>query len=269
MLNKLNKCLNNSTNFRYGFFILLFFNIILNVVFHDASSNFFILYIFSALFLGIGYYKTPLWFLLFCDVLVVICRFFLIQDSDSSIVTFLVYLLTYFLITIIASGLMKNVQKVTEDNLELTKALANALDSRDTYTLHHSENVSRYSVEIAENMKLSEDLCKIIHIGGLLHDIGKIGVPENILTKPGKLTDGEYNLIKQHPTIGYEMIKHVTSFRKNGILDIVLYHHERYDGKGYPEGLKGNEIPLVARIVAVADTTRYSLQREKILMIFN
>jgi putative nucleotidyltransferase with HDIG domain len=186
--------------------------------------------------------------------LVVICRFFLIQDSDSSIVTFLVYLLTYFLITIIASGLMKNVQKVTEDNLELTKALANALDSRDTYTLHHSENVARYSVEIAENMKLSEDLCKIIHIGGLLHDIGKIGVPENILTKPGKLTVDEYNLIKQHPTIGYEMIKHVTSFRKNGILDIVLYHHERYDGKGYPEGLKGNEIPLVARIVAVADT---------------
>ena len=97
-------------------------------------------------------------------------------------------------------------------------------------------------------------MLKIIHIGGLLHDIGKIGLPEHILTKPGKLTDEEYALIKTHPTLGYEIIKHVKSFKDSGILDIVLYYHERYDGKGYPSGLKGEDIPLAARIVAIADT---------------
>ena len=113
--------------------------------------------------------------------MVVICRFFLIPDPSSNVATFLTYLLTYLLLTFIAVGLMKNVQKIKEDNLDLTNALANALDSRDTYTLHHSENVAKYAVEIAEKMKLSKELCNIIHIGGLLHDIGKIGIPEHIL----------------------------------------------------------------------------------------
>nr|WP_263324302.1 HD-GYP domain-containing protein [Neobacillus sp. Marseille-Q6967] len=149
---------------------------------------------------------------------------------------------------------MKNAQKVREDNIALIKALANALDSRDTYTLHHSENVTRYAVEIAKKMNLSKDMCNAIRIGGLLHDIGKIGIPENILNKPDRLTDDEYSIIKLHPTIGYEMIKRITTFTDNGVLDIVLYHHERYDGTGYPKGLKGDQIPLAARIVAVADT---------------
>lgn len=149
---------------------------------------------------------------------------------------------------------MKNYQKIKEGNLELTMALAKALDSRDTYTLHHSENVAKYAVDTAKKMGLSKDICDVIYIGGLLHDIGKIGIPEYILTKPGKLTDDEYAIIKNHPNIGYEMIKHVSNFNENGILDIVLYHHERYDGNGYPNGLKGDQIPLIARIVAIADT---------------
>lgn len=149
---------------------------------------------------------------------------------------------------------MRYVQKVRKDYFELTTALANALDSRDPYTRHHSENVSKYAVEIAQEMELSAELCDIIRIGGLLHDIGKIGIPEHILTKKGKLTEEEYNIIKTHPNIGYKIIKHITNFSENGVLDIVLYHHERYDGSGYPNGLKGKEIPLLARIVAVADT---------------
>nr|WP_285889658.1 HD-GYP domain-containing protein [Neobacillus niacini] len=148
---------------------------------------------------------------------------------------------------------MLYVQKVKKDSLDLTESLINALDSRDSYTSDHSENVSRYAMQIAEKMNLSKDLCNVIRTGGLLHDIGKIGIPENILTKTGKLTSEEYNVIKTHPVIGYEMLKHVEGLKRNGILDIVLYHHERYDGKGYPKGLKGNEIPLAARIVGVAD----------------
>ena len=149
---------------------------------------------------------------------------------------------------------MKYVHKVREDELELTTVLANALDSRGSYTLNHSENVAKYSVQIAEKLKLSKDCCAIICKGALLHDIGKIEISEHILMKNGKLTKEEYEGIMTHPTIGYNMIKHVADFHKNGILDMVLYHHERYDGKGYPAGLKGNQIPLYARIAAVADT---------------
>ncbi|MFB5088378.1 HD-GYP domain-containing protein [Psychrobacillus sp. PGGUH221] len=271
MVNIFNKWLSHPLYFRYGFFILLIGSVILNSFFLQNGSHFFILYIFSVLFLGIGFYNKSTWFLIFFTIIVVSCRFFLIPDATDNFLSFIIYILNYLLITFISVGLMKNVQKVKEDNLELTKALANALDSRDTYTLHHSENVARYAVEIAEKMKLSKDLCNIIHIGGLLHDIGKIGIPENILTKPGKLTNDEYELIKTHPKIGYDIIKHVESFHNNGVLDIVLYHHERFDGKGYPTGLQGNQIPLVARIVAVADTfdamTSKRVYREKELDI--
>lgn len=149
---------------------------------------------------------------------------------------------------------MRYVQKVKRDNLELITALANALDSRDPHTMCHSENVAKYSLQIAEKMRLSKETCDIIRKGALLHDIGKIGIPEHILQKHGRLTNEEYKIIQSHPKIGYEMIKHVGNFHDNGILDIVLYHHERFDGKGYPAGLKGNQIPLYARIVAVADT---------------
>jgi putative nucleotidyltransferase with HDIG domain len=187
---------------------------------------------------------------------VVVCRYFFIPDTDSvSIISaFFIHSFTYLLITFISAGLKKYIQTVKEAQLELTLALANALDSRDPYTSDHSKNVAKYSLEIAQKMKLPKDMCDVIHVGGLLHDIGKIGIAEHVLNKPGKLTDEEYTIIKSHPTIGYNIIKHVTSFNKNGILDIVLYHHERYDGKGYPKGLEGDHIPLVARIVAVADT---------------
>ena len=219
----------------------------------EGDSHFYILYIFSVIFLSIGFYNKT-WLLILFTLIVVICRYFLIPDSPSSIITFLIHLFTYLLITFIATGLMKYVHKVKEDELELTTALANALDSRDPYTLNHSENVAKCSVQIAEKMNLSKECCAIIRKGALLHDIGKIGIPEHILMKNGKLTNEEYEVIKTHPTIGYNMIKHVADFHENGVLDIVLYHHERYDGKGYPAGLKENQIPLFARIVAVADT---------------
>lgn len=255
MTNKLfNRQLYNPIFFRYSFFIILTLSVILNGIILQSDSHFYIFYIFSVIFLGIGFYNKPIWFLILLTVIVVTCRYFLIPDSTSDIGIFLIHLFTYLIITIISSGLMKYVQKVKEDNLELTTALANALDSRDSYTLHHSENVAKYSVQIAEKMQLPKVDCEIIRKGALLHDIGKIGIPEHILMKNGKLTDEEYEIIKSHPTLGHNMIKHVGDFHKNGILDIILYHHERYDGKGYPTGLKGNQIPLFARIVAVADT---------------
>ncbi|MFT4413788.1 HD-GYP domain-containing protein [Fredinandcohnia humi] len=254
MYTRIGNCLNHPSYFRYGFYFLLLISLVLNSVITQNDSNFYILYILAAVFLGIGFYNKPAWFIIFFTVLVVVCRFFLIPDFDPSIINFLVYLVTYLLITFISLELMKYVQKVKESQVELTMALANTLDSRDAYTLHHSENVAKYAVKIAEEMKLSKHLCEHIRIGCLLHDIGKIGIPERILNKKEKLTIDEYNVIKNHPTIGYNIIKHVATFNQNGVLDIVLHHHERYDGTGYPEGLKGDEIPLAARIVAVADS---------------
>lgn len=235
-------------NYRYIFFIFLSLSLFLSIVFPHNDN--FVFYIVSVIFLGIGFYNKPVLLLIF-SVLVVCFRFYFVPKAEESV--FFIYLVTYFLVTFISACMMLYVQKVKKDSLDLTESLINALDSRDSYTSDHSENVSRYAMQIAEKMNLSKDLCNVIRTGGLLHDIGKIGIPENILTKTGKLTSEEYNVIKTHPVIGYEMLKHVEGLKRNGILDIVLYHHERYDGKGYPKGLKGNEIPLAARIVGVAD----------------
>ncbi|KLV26009.1 diguanylate cyclase [Niallia circulans] len=246
---------NNPAYFRYLFFILFIISIILNRYILQNHDNYFILYILCSIFLGLGFYNSSLWKIVMLTFLVVVCRFFFIPEPHaSSILTFITYLLTYLLITFITVAFMSRVQRVMEDNLALTKVLSNALDSRDSYTMHHSKNVAKYAMQIAEKMKLPHHLCEVIHIGGLLHDIGKIGIPESLLTKPGKLTATEYELIKKHTTKGYEIIKHVKQYKNSGILDIVLYHHERFDGKGYPQHLKGEEIPLLARIVAVADT---------------
>ncbi|MCM3388471.1 HD-GYP domain-containing protein [Ureibacillus chungkukjangi] len=244
----------NPLYFRYCFYFVFSLAVILNSIIIHGGSNFYILYIFSVIFLGIGFYDKPLWFLILLTFIIVTCRFFLITDSTSTFGVFLIHFLTYLIIMLISTGLMKYVQKVEEDNLELTIALANALDSRDHYTLHHSENVAKYSVQIARKLNLPNLSCEIIRKGALLHDIGKIGIPENILTKQDKLTDEEYEIIKNHPILGHNMIKHIVNFHKNGVLDIVLYHHERYDGNGYPMGLKGKQIPLFARIVAIADS---------------
>ncbi len=253
-LHKFYNYLDKPGHLRYCFFILWMLSVILNSIFFQNNSNIFILYVIAVIFLGAGFYnKSPL-FLMFFTTLIVLCRFLLVQNPNMLTGSFFILLLTYSIITFISAGLMKNIQKVKNDTLELTTALVNALDSRDPHTLHHSENVAKYAFEIAKEMNLKEDICNNIRIGGLLHDIGKIGIPEPILTKPGRLTTEEYDFIKAHPTIGYKMIKHVANFSSRGILDIILYHHERYDGKGYPKGLKGQQIPLLARIVAVADT---------------
>ena len=248
------KWFNNPIYFRFSFFILLIISCILNHFIFNGDGNYYILYVLSVVALGIGFYNKPVWFLIFLTVIVVTCRYIFIPESEANVGTFLIHFFTYLVITAISTGLMKYVQKVKNDNLELTIALANALDSRDNYTKNHSENVAKYSVLIAEKMNLPKTSCDIIRKGALLHDIGKIGIPEHILVKNGRLTEEEYEVIKNHPVIGHKMIQHVGDFTNNGVLDIVLYHHERFDGNGYPSGLKGKEIPLFARIVAVADT---------------
>lgn len=137
--------------------------------------------------------------------------------------------------------------------IEVVTSLASAIDAKDEYTKDHSSSVSRYSVALARAVNLPEHEVERIKLGALLHDIGKIGIPEDVLTKPSKLTDEEFKIIQQHPTIGVEKILEPNPLLHD-LIPIVKYHHEQWDGSGYPCKLKGEEIPFAARIVAIADT---------------
>lgn len=136
--------------------------------------------------------------------------------------------------------------------MEMVTSIAGAIDAKDPYTKGHSTSVSRYAEALARTVNLPEQEVERIKIGALLHDVGKIGIPESVLKKPGKLTDEEWEIMKQHPSIGAEKVLAPNEALRD-LIPIVKYHHERLDGKGYPDHLKGNEIPLEARIVSIAD----------------
>ena len=136
--------------------------------------------------------------------------------------------------------------------LESIEALRYTVEAKDRYTRGHSDRVSEYSTLIGKKIGLSQEELKKLKIGGLFHDIGKIGVPDSILLKTERLTDEEYSEIKNHPSIGKHILSSASIFYD--IIPIVYHHHEKYDGTGYPGKLKGEEIPLLARIAAIADT---------------
>ncbi len=129
--------------------------------------------------------------------------------------------------------------------------LAKTIDAKDAYTNGHSERVALYSREIARRFGYDEDRQEEVYMMGLLHDVGKIGVPDTVINKPGKLLDDEYKLIKGHPVMGAEILSTVSEMPK--LVTGARWHHERFDGRGYPDGLKGEAIPEEARIIAVAD----------------
>ena len=131
-------------------------------------------------------------------------------------------------------------------------ALVAAIDAKDSFTFQHSTNVSQYAVLLAQKLGLSRDDIQTVKVAGLLHDIGKIGIPESILKKAGKLTNEEYDIMKSHVEKSIEMIHYLPNM--NYVIPAVVSHHERYDGKGYPRGIKGEEIPFLGRILAVCDS---------------
>ena len=156
------------------------------------------------------------------------------------------------LIREINNELKDTYEKLEKAYLESIETLRFTVEAKDTYTRGHSDRVSEYSVLIGKKLKLSDEDINTLKIGGLFHDIGKIGVPDSILLKDSKLTDDEYSEIKNHPSIGAHILSNATIFKN--VLPVVKHHHERYDGNGYPGKLKGEEIPLLARIAAVADS---------------
>lgn len=136
--------------------------------------------------------------------------------------------------------------------IEAITTVANTIDAKDDYTRGHSFRVAAYSEELAKKLGWSEEDVRNIHYVALLHDIGKIGVPDSVLNKPFKLTDVEFEMIKNHTLVGAEILKDIRMFPNVSVG--AKYHHERYDGKGYPEGLKGEDIPIVARIIGIVDS---------------
>ncbi|OGL40293.1 MAG: hypothetical protein A2043_09960 [Candidatus Schekmanbacteria bacterium GWA2_38_9] len=146
------------------------------------------------------------------------------------------------------SRLRKNAEK---SYFETIIALATAVDSRDEYTIGHSKQVAKYAIGIAKNMGLAQSDIDVLRDAALLHDIGKIGMPDDLLRNTDELTNDEKDLVWKHPVTGENILKPIESLSK--LCPIVRHHHERYDGKGYPDGLKGKDIPLLARIIMLAD----------------
>jgi putative nucleotidyltransferase with HDIG domain len=155
------------------------------------------------------------------------------------------------LIKNINEELKSTYDKLESAYMETIEILRYTVEAKDAYTKGHSDRVAEYSCLIGKQLGLSESELKTLRIGGLFHDIGKIGIPDSILLKDSRLSNDEYSEIKNHPSIGAHILSNATIF--NDIIPIVKHHHERFDGYGYPNKLKGNNIPYLARITSVAD----------------
>lgn len=188
---------------------------------------------------------------------------FMTRDPDFTespwfwiIIIFQIFCFAYVVGYIILSRRLKRSAQIEKNQREIINqaltTIAGTIDEKDQYTKGHSVRVATYSKEIARRMNKNEDFQEKIYYIGLLHDIGKIGVPDEVLNKKSRLTEDEFMQIKRHPAAGGKILEHFKSV--DGIADGARYHHERYDGRGYCEGLAGEQIPLVARIIGVADS---------------
>jgi putative two-component system response regulator len=158
-----------------------------------------------------------------------------------------------------AARALEQKQATGQAGLEAVRALVKAVEAKDPCTSQHSEHVAHYATALAELLSLGRSEIDRIRTAALLHDAGKIGIPDRILTKPGRLDDTEFGRIRRHPAIGAEILENIAMFSQEAAL--IRYHHERWDGGGYSVGLSGEDIPLGARIIAIADALDAMLMR--------
>jgi len=156
-----------------------------------------------------------------------------------------------FLIKFLSKKIYRYINEQEELYEQYVYGLVNVVEKRDTYTAGHSTRVADYAVKIAKKMGYSDEECHNLHRAGMLHDIGKIGIPDSVFLKPSKLSSAEYTLIQSHVTLSYEMLKDISIFKE--IKEIVRNHHEHFDGNGYPRGLRGDDTPILSQILALAD----------------
>ncbi len=177
------------------------------------------------------------------------------QARGAVLTSFIVVISALFLLYPVLLGLTRRSQSLTksllDSNLELLQSLGSAIAKRDSDTDTHNYRVTLYAVRLAETMELNRDNIESLILGAFLHDVGKIGIPDQILRKPGRLTVDEFEIMKRHVVFGGEIIQD-SAWLKNA-RDVVLFHHEKFDGSGYPHGTYGKDIPLGARLFAVVD----------------
>ena len=265
----------NRYSYRLKYFYVFGFMMTYYFILFTGSSQLIFAYIFPMMTLIVLYHKTDLviWFgglSVFGNAIVLYMDFnsgeITLENSKETEIK-IALLLLFFVFAYEATRLYNSIweenrkynEEINEHSLQMKDlvlqtitTVARTIDAKDEYTEGHSQRVAEYSRLLALEMGKSEEEAENIYYIALLHDIGKIGIPDNVLHKPGKLSKEEYELVKQHPIIGAEILSEIKAFP-----DIDLgahYHHERYDGLGYPEGLKGENIPEIARIIAVADT---------------
>lgn len=157
----------------------------------------------------------------------------------------------------VPSALQRDAEKFAEEVypdvlIEALRSIVSTLEEKDSYTHGHSFRVAEYSVMIAEESGLSELEIREVELSALLHDVGKIGIPDSILLKPGRLTQSEFEIMKSHPVRSGKILEKISALRN--LIPGIVHHHERFDGLGYPAGMKGEEIPLYGRIILIADT---------------
>ena len=242
-----------------------------SLVYIDSELGIVVLCIFATLIIDIkrGYVSeyryTAIGFLVFMVMAIVQIVFLIFIEKMSNEIPMQIGLFTLLLLVSVQQ--MEDI-RLTRDHLEeeirqktiekeqllinIVKTLAGTIDAKDTYTNGHSSRVAEYSREIARRYGYSDSAQNDIYIMGLLHDIGKIGIPDAVINKPSKLTDEEYDLIKTHPVVGANILSNIRE--KSELAIGARWHHEKYGGGGYPDGLKGTEIPEQARIIAVADS---------------
>lgn len=227
-------------------------SIIINFMYADPYLL--ALFAIPAIYLPIT--RTPLPLFIIGNIIITISVFFVAGLTLMAVIPILAFITISILgrRTVTISQRHYN-QKQDYEELFMNTMLsfAKSIDTRDAYTAFHSRHVAQYAKQIAIELGLSNREQEAVYIAGLIHDIGKIGTPESILHKESRLTEEEYEIMKKHPEDGYEIVKDISRLAEVGITDMVRHHHERIDGKGYPLGLKGDQIPLGARILAAAD----------------
>jgi len=184
---------------------------------------------------------------------------FYMLTLSTIIITIILLLISFYISSIVKKmfytykkQLLQKEAEKTNNYFQTIVSLVDLIEKRDLYTAGHSRRVANYSVTIAKAMNFSFEDIQLLEQIGLLHDIGKIAIPDSILLKPGRLTEEEFHIIKSHASLGYDVIVQIPMFKK--FANIILSHHERYDGSGYPNGLKGSEIPLLASVLSIADS---------------
>jgi hypothetical protein len=234
-------------------------NIINEVMIYIASGKEYqagnIVEVFLVLFSPI-FVKKSFFFLVFLGTLLKYCIVGIVIQSLEvifPIALIIVFSIIAFLILIRFQSYIHAIKKSFEKQLEsIVKGIIATLELKDPYTRGHSERVAEYSLSLAKKYKkFSQDELRSFKYACLLHDVGKVHIPDQILTKPSRLTDEEYEIIKLHPVAGAKAVKEIDGLEN--CIDVILFHHERWDGKGYPHGLKGEEIPIFARIISIAD----------------